>query len=229
MATSPRLTYRYDHSVELIVQNEADVAAYRFGAANTLNVAFAGTTAMFTVPRGGSYRSMSLRRKRLGTSIYSLQGITAAMYDPEDFWVPAGTLPHDADGAYVRVEEQNMAGVWRPAGPILIVPPPGFFVTTRPNLVVSGTAPNVAATVTGVPPAGAMNFVLPRYADTATIGNRGGASLFVSFNAGLPEFEVPTGETIWMPNSGISTVYIRGDGATVDFNIYFTIINAEMA
>lgn len=229
MSTSPRLTYRYAHSVELIVQNEADVSAYRFSAANTLDTAFAGTTTMFEVPQGSSYRSMSLRRKRLGTSIYTLRGITAAMYDPEDFWVAGGALPHDTEAAYLRVEERNVAGVYRPPGPILIVPPPNFFITTRPNLTVHGTAPNVAPTATGNPPAGAMNFVLPRYADTATIGNRGGASLWVSFNPGLPEFEVPSGDTIWMPNSGITAVFIRGEGAAVEFSIYFTVINAEMA
>lgn len=229
MQTTPRLTYRFAHSVELIVQNNPDVSAYRFSAANSLNTAFAGATPMFTLERGSSYRSISIRRKRLGTSIYTLRGITTAMYDPEDFWVPAGTLPHDFEASYLRLSERNSAGVFRPDGPILIIPPPAFFTTTRPNLTVSGTAPNVAATTTGIPPTGAMSFVLPRYADTVTIGNRGGASLFVSFHEGLPEFEVLTGETNLVPDSGVSTVFIRGDGADVDFTIYFSVLNAEMA
>lgn len=229
MSTVPRLTYRYAHSVELIIQSTPDVQAYRVGAANSLDTAFAGATPMFTVQRDGTYRSPGIRKKRLGTSLYTTRKITAAMYDPEEFWVGGGDLPHDYEASYVRVEEQNMAGGWRPAGPILIVPPPGFFVTTRPSLVISGTAPNLAASTTGIPPVGAMHVALPRFSDSAAITNNGGASLFVSFGAGMPEFQVLDGTTTYLPDAAVSDVFLRGDGADVAFSISFAVVNAEMA
>lgn len=229
MPTSPRLTYRYERFVELVFMNKADVSAYRVGAANTMDAAFAGTTAMFTVGQGATFQSPSLRKRRVGRSLYTNRGLTVAQYDPEDYWVGGGTLPHDAAGSYLRVSEQNAAGVFRPAGPILIVPPPGFFVTTRPNLTVSGTAPNVAASATGVPPTGALHFVLPRFADSTTITNSGGASIYLSFNSGLPEFEILANQTVFLPDGAVSEVFVRGDGAAVPFSAFFAIVNAEMA
>ena len=229
MSTVPRLTSRYDHLVELVVRNRADIRAYRFGAANSLTTAFAGTTPMFTVANGATFRSPSVARRGHGTSVYMNRGLTVVNYDPEDYWAGGGTLPHDFEGAYLRIEEQDTAGVFRPAGPIMIIPPPGFFTNTRPNLTVSGTAPNVVATTTGIPPAGAMHFVLPRFADSVTVMNRDGASMFVAFSSGLPEVEVPTGETVLLPDGAMSDVFVRGGGAVVDFNMYFAIVNAEMA
>jgi len=229
MSTSPRLTYRYDRFAELVLHSQVGVQAYRFGAANTLDVAFAGTTAMFTVPRGGTFQSPSIRKRKVGRSVYTNRGLTVVHYDPEDYWVGGGVLPHDAAAGYLRVEEQNEAGVFRPAGPILIVPPPGFFVTTRPSLTVSGTAPNVAASSTGTPPEGALHFVLPRFADSTTITNSGGQSIYISFNPGLPEFEIFSNQTILLPDGAVSEVFVRGDGTTVPFSIFFAVVNAEMA
>jgi hypothetical protein len=229
MPTTPRLTYRYDRYVELVFQNKPGVMAYRVGAADALDTAFAGTTSMFTVGQGATFQSPSIRRRRVGRSVYTNRGLTVVHYDPEDYWVGGGTLPHDAMGGYLRVEEQNAAGVFQPEGPILIVPPPGFFVNTRPNLTVSGTAPNVAVTATGVPPAGALHFVLPRFADSTTITNGGAASIFVSFNAGLPEVEILTGQSTLLADGAVSEVFVRGDGAVVPFSMFFAVVNAEMA
>lgn len=227
--TTPRLTNRYDGFVELVMRNSADVAAYRVSAANTLDDAFSAPTAMFTVQRGGTYKSRTLKRRRLGTSIYMNRGLTFAQYNPEDFWVAGGTMPHDADVSYVVVEEQNSAGTFRPEGPILVVPAPGFFTTTRPSLIVAGTAPNVAASATGVPPDGALRFVLPRFADSTTITNGGGSSIFVAFAAGSAEFEVLDAQSVLLPDGAVSEVFIRGDGGAIPFSIFFAIVNAEMA
>lgn len=229
MPTYPRLTNRYEGSVELVIHSNPDVRSYQFGAANTLDTAFAGVTAMFDVPRDGTYRSRGLKQRGLGTSLYTSRGLTVAMYNPEEFWTGGGTLPHDFETAYVRITETSAAGVVRPAGPILIVPPPGFFTTTRPSLTVSGTAPNVAASTTGNPPAGAMHFVLPRFADSTTITNDSGNPLLVSFGAGMPEFQVLDGQTTLLPDGAVSELYLRGSGGTAAFTIFFAIVNAEMA
>lgn len=229
MPTVPRLTERADRLVELVIRDKPDVRAYRFGAANTLDTAYAGTTAMFTVARGSTFRSPTIRRKRWGLTQYENRGRTRVHYDPENYWTAGGTLPHDADVSFLRIEEQSEAGPFRPAGPILIIPPPVFFVGTRPNLTVAGTAPNVVASATGLPPADALHFVLPRFADSTTVVNNGAASIFMSFNPGLPEIEVLPGQSTLLPDAAVSEVFIRGDGAAVPFSIFFAVVNAEMA
>jgi hypothetical protein len=229
MASTPRMTERYEHFIELVFFNSPDVQSWVVGAANSLNNAFSSVTTMFSIPRSGTYRSRTIRRKGLGRVQYTNRGLARANYDPEDFWVGGGTLPHDFEVSYLRVSEVSNGGVTRPAGPILIVPSKNFFTNTRPKLTIAGTAPNVAATTTGIPPEGAMHFVLPRFADSATLVNSGGQSLFISFNEGEPEFEVPNGETMWLNDAAFSEVYVRGNGATVDFTFYVAIVNAEMA
>lgn len=229
MPTTPRLTQRHANFVELVFRNQPGVLGYRVSAADTLDTAFAGTTAMFVVGAGSTFQSTGLKRRRLGTSVYSNRGLSIAQYDPEEYWVAGGVLPHDAGASYLRVEEIGPSGTYHPEGPILIVPPPGFFVTTRPNLTVSGTAPNVAATTTLVPPAGALHFVLPRFADSITITNNDAASLFVSFHAGLPEFEVRGQSMLTLPDGAVSEIFIRGEGASVPFSMFIAVVNAEMA
>jgi hypothetical protein len=230
MSTVPRLTTHSPGFVELVMRNSADVSAYRLRAANTLDLAFTTSTEMVTVARGTTYKSRTLRQKRLGTSIYTNRGLTFVQYDPEDFWVGGGNLPHDADTAYLVVEEQNAAGVFRPEGPILVIPPPGFFTTTRPALIVAGSAPNVAASPTGIPPAGALHFVLPRFADSTTVTNSDAAtSLYISFGENSAEMEILYGQSVLLPDGAVSDVFIRGGGAAVTFSIFFAIVNAEMA
>lgn len=343
MATTPRMTERYSNLVELVFFNTQDVNAWIVKSANTMDEAFAGNcNTMFTIGRGSTYRSRTIRQKRLGTIQYTNRGLARAHYDPEDFWntvaasgtitvnntlaagdtvtinghtltgfagartpgannfnatlgttnalateiaaalndaanafaadiiatanlnaisvsavtpgpggndyglaavtAPAGrisvsgaslsggyTMPHDYETAYMRVAEVNAAGDTRPDGPILIIPTSGFFTNTRPKLTVSGTAPNVAATVSGNPPDGSLHFVLPRFADSMDIVNSGGASIYISFSVGEPEFEVMSGQTHHLADAAVSEVFIRGDGATVDFRMYIAIVNAEMA
>lgn len=194
MFTVPRLTERYSRRVELVVPNNPQTSAFRFGAANTLDTAFAGTTVMFDLPNQGTYRSRYIRKKQWGLTQYHNRGISRAFYDPEDFWALApAVMPHDTDIAFLRISQIDNAGVVLPEGPIFVLPPPGFFSTPRPVLTLQGTAPQVAATPTGLPPAGAMHAYLPRYFDYATIINKGAASIWISFNEGLPEIEIGAG------------------------------------
>jgi len=228
---TPRLTERHAHLIEMVMFDSANVAGYRLSAANSLDAAFAGATAMFVVPHNGTFRSPSVVARRLGTTQYDNRGLTRVFYDPEDYWAPATTLPHDVDGSYVRLEEQKPDGSFRPPGPILVVPPPSFFTNTRPNLIVAGTAPNVAASATLVPPPGAMHFVLPRFCDSVTVINTGGHDLYIGFNPGMPEFAVPSGTKSGqlLPDAAVSDVFVRGSGGTTTFSIFFALVNAEMA
>jgi len=228
MSTIPRLTERRQRQVEFTFRNKPTVASYRVGAANTLDVAFAGTTAMFDVRKGSTFSSPTIQRRRVNRLQSSLRGLTKAMYDPEDYWVGGSTLPHDANYGYVRISEIALDGTVKPEGPIFIVPNPPFFETGRPNLTVSGTAPNVAGTLTEIPPEGALHFVPPRYSDNLRIKNVGGASIFVAFNPGQPMVEIPSGENQNFFDGTITEVFLRGDGATVAFDAYFAIVNGNL-
>ena len=110
-----------------------------------------------------------------------------------------------------------------------MLPPAGIFSTPRPTLTLAGTAPNVAALATLLPPPGAMHIRLPRFTDNLSLRNTGGASIFISFHSGQPEYELPTAqqESFW--DSAMSDVYIRGNGATVTFRMDIAIVNGEMA
>ena len=121
--------------------------------------------------------------------------------------------------------ELSKGGVTRPAGPILVVPPRDYLTTSRPPLTVAGTAPNVAATASGIPPEGSMHIALPRYADTIRINNTDSAALNVSFGSGLPEFSVAAGAVETLSDSHVSDVFVRGTGATVTFTLHFALVN----
>lgn len=226
---TPRCTIRYANLIELVFTNQQDTQAWVVQAANSLDNAFAGATTMFTLSRGTTYRSKTIRRKKWGLTQYENRGLSRVTYDPEDFWAPAGQLPHDADCTYLRAREVDASGTSRPAGGILVIPPAGFFSVTKPSLTIAGTAPNVAASGTGVPPADSMHFVLPRFADYSAIYNTSNVSLFLSFGSGQAELEVPAQSDRAFYNASISEIFVRGEGGTAGFSMYCAICNAEMA
>lgn len=228
MATIPRLTLRYSRLVELVFLDKTTVSKFQVDGANTLDLAFAGATAMFQVPSPGTYLSPGVRKRRTGHTQYSNRGLARAMYDPEDFWVAGSTIPHDTDTAFLRVREVTPAGVVLPEGPIYIVPPPAFFTTPRPSLSFSGTAPSVAAAPNLMPPIGSMNVVLPRFSDNLRIRNKGGGTLFIASDWGMPEVSIPTGETETFYDGTISQLFLRGSAA-VQFDVRAALVNGEMA
>jgi len=179
--------------VELVFPDDPLVSAYQVGAANTLDLAWAGTTAMFNVPNPGTYRSQYIRKKQWGLTQYHNRGISRSLHDPEDFWSLApATMPHDKDVAFIRASAVDHSGVVLPEGPVFVVPPPGVLSASGSVLTLQGTAPNVAATATGIPPAGAMHVCLPINIKQSLIVNKGASSIWLSFNEGLPEIEIAT-------------------------------------
>lgn len=223
MATIPRLLHRFDHQVVMTIRSRADVRAYRFKGANTLDLAFSGPTDMFDARRDTGFRSSSIRRRRLGLTSQSQRGLTRVHYDPQDF--QGGIVPPDAHISFIRVAEVGNDGTERPSGPILVVPTPNFLKTPRPHLTLAGTAPSVAALATLLPPAGSLHFALPRHADYASITNTSVVDIYLSFDAGQPEVVVPAGETMPFYDATISEVFIRGDGGAATFTAYFALVN----
>lgn len=87
MSTVPLITQRFARQVELVFRNTNPTAfAFQVGTADTLDEAFAGTHAMFTIPRLGTYQSPTIRRRRLGNTQYHNRNMARALYDPQDFW-----------------------------------------------------------------------------------------------------------------------------------------------
>jgi hypothetical protein len=228
--TTPNLTLRASRQVELTMPHRRDLLAFQVGAANTLDVAFAGTTAMFQVKSGQTFRSPGIRARRLGRTQYENRGLTRVVYDPQDYWVAAGALPTDAAQGYIRVAGVSPDGTVRPEGPIYIVPPPGFYSNPRPSLAIVGTAPSVTVPATLVPPPEAMAIVLPQFADNVRIQNLDVAvPLLVGVGPGQPMISIApeTSETLY--DAVVNQMWFAGDGATVAFDARFAIVNGEMA
>jgi len=205
-----------------------DVSAFVFGIANTLDDAFAAPNTVFTVTRNGWYRSPSIIRRRWGVTDGSERGLARVFFDVEDFWQAGGTYPHDPNQFYVTIAEVNAAGVQRPFGPILSVPPPMFYDTPRPTMSLVGTAPNVAGIPTGLPPVGAMAVALPRYSTNIRVRNAepgGGNTLYFSFDDGQPEISMGPGESDIFYDSSVSDILVRGSGGTAAFEIRCALIN----
>jgi len=129
MSQSPLLTYaglleRSRNLVHVYLRDDPQVVGYQFWGHRTVNDAYgdplnsgvggAGPMAMFQVARGGSYRSPTLRRKKLGLVEEIRRGTTHALFDVDDFATPgAGGSPIPEDGSWVflRAQEQRNAGL----------------------------------------------------------------------------------------------------------------------
>jgi len=126
--SSPFLTYaglleRSTHLIHVYLHNSPDVVGYQFWGHRTINDAYgdpidsgvggAGSLALFQVPRGQSYRSATLRQKRLGLVDESRRGTTHALYDVDDFTAPAvggSPIPPDGGWMFLRTQEDRVAG-----------------------------------------------------------------------------------------------------------------------
>lgn len=229
MATIPRLTMRANRQVELVLPAKPTAMSFVVGAADTLNTAFSGTTEMFRVPSGGTYRSPNIRERGLGRTYYSNRGLSRALYDPEDFWSGGSTIPHDFQTAYLRVSEVSPAGTVGPEGPIFVLTPPAFFDNPRPVLTLSGTAPSVTPLASGLPPTTAMHIALPKFTDNIRIRNLSATDeLFVCFSPGQAAYAIPTETTENFFDAAVSDIFLFGDGATVDFQLVAAVVNGEM-
>jgi hypothetical protein len=221
------LVERHSGVVDLAVNNRPAVESYRFGAAVSLDAAYAGVTALFTVPRGHTFRSPTLLRNRVNLVGESNRGLTRASYDPRDY--ASTTVPGDTQISFVRVIEIDHAGTLLPAGPILVVPPPEFWVAGRQNLTLNGTAPNVPGLPNNLPPQTAMWVDFPRFAKDVTVFADGGSDIAVSFGEGRQEFIVPSTESYTFKETGATLMSLRGVGGTSAFRVVAALVNGLLA
>ena len=228
---APFIVDRYPGIIEMAVANKPQTASYRFGAANTLDTAFTGVTTLEDVRKGTSFRSPTLAMSALNRCADSRKGQTRFSVDMNDYATLAN-VSGDAATAYFRVSEIDHAGTVLNPGPILVVPPPYFNTSPYRTLALTGTAPTVAGTTTGLPPTGAMVIAFPVHLDTLTFYNDDAANtnpMFVSLGAGQQEIEIPynasniSGADLTLPFAG-SVVYLRSSGNTVPFRMTATLV-----
>lgn len=235
MEPCPLLIERKSGVVNLAVRTTAGAKSYSFGAALSLNAAFAGVTTMFEVPANGSFSSPTLRKSKVNAVYESNRGLTRVQFAPVDY--TSATIPGDTYTTFVRVQERNAAGTLLAAGPILVVPPGDFFWTNRRSLTLNGTAPSVAgAGFNNYPPPNVMRFVLPQFADQIKIMNTGAANtLYVSFGQGLQETPIPptvagapvVAVDFWQ--AGSAELFVRAEGGTTPFTVVAAIANGVHA
>lgn len=240
MASTPRLVERHRNLSFLAIPNRPTVWTYGIRAAKSVTAAWAGSTALFQVRVGQTFRSPTLVRKRWALYQETRQGLTFASYDLNDY--ASGTVPGDGAISFIRVEEFDRAGNSLGEGPILVVPPPAFFATGRRNLIVNGLAPQATGGADNLPPVGTMVLALPKFADEVTITNIDeNNTLFVSFGAGLQEVSIsPQGaagtvsqqrnSTQVFTEAGADHIYLRSSAvAGTNFSIVAAIVNGLQA
>ncbi len=224
----PSILSRSSGLVELSIRN-TEATHYRISAHNTLNGAHTGATALFTVQKGGSFRSATLRQKGLGLNMDSNRGLTRIAFDISDFNDAGGgaagpTVPLDEQIIYLRVEESMDEGAtWLDPGPTLVIPPPEFYRSPNPALVLSGTAPDIAATIGQPIPAGALHIVFPKFTMDITVRNHGttGAAagdMWYSIGHHHPAGRIEADDW-WFGAASYREILLSGNGAAADFSI----------
>jgi hypothetical protein len=222
------LVQRSQGLVDILAGNTPGVGSFRFASAVSLNAAYAGATSIFDVIQGRRFLSRTLALQRRGYVEENTRDMTRATFNPDDF--ASLTVPGDSVVSYMRAAPVSIAGVVGAYGPILVVPPPGFFTASRNIITLSGTAPNVAATPNATPPPTSMWISLPRYADQIRVYNDGANPIAIAFGAGQQEIALPNavgGSDIVFQQSGVSQIFIRAQGGTSAFRISASLVNGS--
>lgn len=232
---------RSKNFVHLAFTRDPNVVRFRILVARTLNNAYVGqgisplngvaglqgTDPILVVEQGSDLISTALRRRRLGVIEESNKGLTYAKFDPDEFvGLGAPAAPPDQDIMFMRIQEfRVVTGAYAAEGAIHVVPNSNFYTVPKPSLSLAGTPPIIAGTVAGINPLpGSMVIVQPRFMGPFSLTNTGAASLFVSFNEGMPMREVPTTDTAW--SDGDSEFLIIAAAAATSFSFFGAVQNA---
>ena len=226
----PSVLERSPGLIDLAIRNTS-ATHYRISAHRSLNDAHSGGTTLFTIQKNTSFRSKTLRQKGLGLTMDSNRGLTRMVFDLKDYADGGGgsaaTVPMDDEVMYLRVEESMDEEVsWLPAGPIMIIPPAGFYRSPNPALVIAGTAPNSSsATSIGTPASStAMHIIFPKFTVDISVRNHGtgGAGtgdLWYSVGHNHPVGRLEADDWWFGGPGAYRELLLEGDADTADFSI----------
>jgi hypothetical protein len=242
MGFFPKIVDRSKNYVSLFFRDYPSAEAYRMRAASTLDDAYGpvngvpglGTEWMFDVGRGESFRSHSIRQRKLGIIGETVRGQTRVIYDPSDYYNPPTTsrIPPDSDIAFLRVQTRApgatfpLPAVLTGQGPILILQTPGWWNVPRPALTLSGTAPDIATAGLGVqPPSDSMEFRVPGYGDSLVFTNHDiGNPVYLSMGRGIPMMEVAPGQSFSHTSGEKDSLLIAANGANPTFSVLISTV-----
>lgn len=226
----PNLLERSQGLVDLTLRDNVDTTKYRILVHRNLDSCrSSATTIIDDITKGSMYRSPTLVRKGLGRTMDNNRGLTRITFDLSDFADGGGgtapTVPLENEIIYLRVQEfSRSANTYLNAGPILVIPPTGFFNIRNPLLQIGGTAPNTSVAL-GTPissPATGdqLHLVFPFYSQTNNIRNlsaSGGNNLAYSSGHSMPAMLLPADSDFGLTSAAYSELILAGDGGNVQF------------
>ena len=230
----PNLLERSQGLIDLTLRDNPDTARYKILVHRNLDLCRTAPTTIITdLTQGSMYRSPTLVRKGLGRTMDSNRGLTRITFDLSDFADGGGgappTVPLESEIIYLRVQEfSRSANAYLPSGPMLVIPPTGFFNVRNPLLQIGGSAPQTTAVSLGspVPPPNGvgmdeqMHIVFPFYSQTNNIRNLGkGANdhLYWSSGHSMPSVYIHEKSDFGLTGAAYSELILAGDQGNVDF------------
>lgn len=244
----PSIQYRAENLVNITVPVRPNIGRFQLRAASCLVDAYGG---LFGVPGFGTlliqeeevnrcWVSKGLLSTRNKLTAENDRNLSRFIYDPDEFATPsnpgvASSLPPDKNVSFVRIRPWNkVTGMYEDEGPITVIAPYDFFVTSAPVFTVSGVVPNLAwGYPVGVYPdtldtRGVLSLQLPSFACTLQFFNTAapaGKPIYLSFNLGMPPTIIMPGENIQITGSCPPELNIGADGGNPTFTALITVVN----
>jgi len=197
----PNVISRVPGIIDLAIPVEPGVTRYRIRGHRTVNDAFgptggvagAGSIIILEAQSGSYFRSPSILRQKPARIVEeSYRNQTRIQFDILDYKAPTNLLPNDEQFLFLRMEKFHVApAAYLAQGPILVIPPPGFYNTRYPSITFGAKAPGNQALPGVIPPAGSMHLVFPYSVGEMTLENLNSSTgLLFSFGKNMPMMEV---------------------------------------
>jgi len=161
---------RSTHLIHTYLRDDTAVVGYQFWGHSTVNGAYgnpaasgvggAGSSAMFQVARGTTFRSPLIRRSGRDMIEENRRGTTHSVFDMDDYIAAGAVFPPDEHWLFQRAQENRngiglltVPGPFPVLGPIYCIPPAKTYGLPKPSFTLTGIAPSaVVGVAAGVVP-----------------------------------------------------------------------------